>query len=140
MLEENKELCRRFIDGFNKGDLNVFDEILSPDFVDLSPAPEIEPTREGWKSGATMELAAFPDFHLHLKEQIAEGDLVVNQMVATATHRGEFMGIPATGKKVTGNNVTIFRITGGKINERLTVFDALGMMMQIGAIPSPEQS
>ena len=54
MSEENKELARRFIERFNQKDQDVFDELLAPDFVDLSPAPGAEPTREGWKQNVSM--------------------------------------------------------------------------------------
>ena len=138
MSEENKELARRFIERFNQKDQDVFDELLAPDFVDLTPAPGAEPTREGWKQNVSMgEWLAIPDLHFEIEEQIAEGDRVVNRLVARGTHKGEFLGIPATGKEVTGDNVTIFRIAGGKIIERWTIFDALGLMMQLGAFSPP---
>jgi len=141
MSEENKELARRFIERFNQKDQDVFDELLAPDFVDLSPAPGAEPTREGWKQNVSMgEWLAIPDLHFEIEEQIAEGDRVVNRLVARGTHKGEFLGIPATGREVASDNVTIFRIAGGKIIERWTIFDALGVMMQLGAISPPVET
>ena len=141
MSEENKKLARRFIERFSQQDLDVFDELLAPDFVDLTPAPGAEPTREGWKQNVSMgEWTAMPDLHFEIVEQIAEGDRVVNRLAVRGTHTGEFMGIPATGKEVTADNVTIFRIAGGKIIERWTIFDALGVMMQLGVVSLPEEA
>jgi steroid delta-isomerase-like uncharacterized protein len=141
MSEENKELARRFVERFSQKDQDVFDELLAPDFVDLTPAPGAEPTREGWKQNVSMgEWLAFPDLQFQIEEQIAEGDQVVNRMTARGTHRGEFRGIPATGKEVTGANVTIFRIAGRKITERWTIFDAMGMMVQLGVVSPPGEA
>ena len=141
MSEENKELVRRFVERFNQQDQDVFEDLLAPDFVDLTPGPGAEPTREGWKQHVSMgEWSAFPDLHFEIEEQIAEGDRVVNRLVARGTHTSEFMGIPATGKEVTGDNVTIFRIAGGKIIERWTIFDALGVMVQLGVVPPPGEA
>ena len=134
-LEQNKELVRRFVAGLNEGNLEVFDELLAPDFVDHTPSPGVSPTREGWKSAFPMERAAFPDLHFTIEDLIAEGDKVVVRAKVVGTHQREFMSMPATGKKVTILNVTIFGIAGGKIVERWTVFDALGMMVQVGALP-----
>ena len=141
MSEENKELARRFVERFSQKDQDVFVDLLAPDFVDLTPAPGAEPTREGWKQAVSMgEWLAFPDLHFEIEEQIAEGDRVVNRLVARGTHTSEFMGIPATGKEVTTNNVTIFRIAGDKIIERWTIFDALGVMVQLGVVPPPGEA
>ena len=92
------------------------------------------------QTASTMEWVAFPDFHLQIEEQIAEDDRVVNRMVGSATHSDEFMGVPATGKEVSADNVTIFRIAGGKIIERWTVFDAMGMMVQLGVVSLPGEA
>lgn len=141
MSEQNKDLVRRFVERFSQKDQDVFDELLAPAFVDLTPAPGAEPTREGWKQNVSMgEWLAFPDLHFQIEEQIAEGDRVVNRMTARGTHRGEFRGIPATGKEVNGANVTIFRVAGDKITERWTIFDSMGMMQQLGVIPAPAES
>jgi len=137
MSEENKQIASRFIDEFNKGNMAIFDELLAADFVDLTPLPGADSTREGWKQASQMEFTAFPDLRMELQEQIAEGDLVVNLLGGSGTHQGDFMGIPATGKEVTAGNITIFRISGGKIIERRTVLDALGLMAQLGVVSPP---
>lgn len=134
--EQIKELVRRFVAGLNEGNLDIFDELLAPDFVDHTPLPGVSPTREGWKGAFPTERAAFPDLHFHIKDLIADGDRVVVRSKGVGTHQGQFMSIPATGKEVNVDNITIFRIADGQIIARWTVFDALGMMVQLGALPA----
>ena len=139
MLEENKQLVRRFIEGLNHRHLEVFDTLLAPDFIDHTPGKGAEPTREGWKRAiSNSDLSPFPDLQFHIEDQIAEDDRVVTRLSTQGTHMGEFLGIPATGRQTITINITIFRIAGGKITERWTVFDAGGLMRQLGATPSPK--
>ena len=137
MSAENKAIVRRLIEGFNRGDLDVFDELAAPDLVNHSAPPGIPPTREGWKQGAAMFRTAFPDLHIHIEAEIAEGDLVTTRFTGHGTHQGELMGIPATGKEVTVSGINIARIAGGKIMERWEEFDMMGMMVQLGVVPPP---
>lgn len=103
--------------------------------------PGAEPTREGWKQTlAAIELDPFPDLRFYIEDQIAEGDRIVTRSTGRGTHQGEFTGIPATGKEVSASNITIFRIADGKIIERWTVFDGLGIMAQLGAMSPPGES
>jgi predicted ester cyclase len=83
---------------------------------------------------------AFPDVQMSLEDQVAEGDMVVTRWIASGTHQGEFMGIAPTGDRVTVAGTSIERIVDGKIEETWDDYDALGMMQQIGAIPSPEEA
>jgi steroid delta-isomerase-like uncharacterized protein len=137
MLAENKAIARRLFEGFNGRDLDLFDELVAPDFVNHSTPPGVPPTREGWKQRITMFLAAFPDMQLHIEDEIAEGDLVMTRFVAHGTHQGELMGIPATGKEVTVGGIHIARVAGGKVTDRWEEFDMLGMMVQLGVVPPP---
>ena len=85
--------------------------------------------------------AAFPDFQIHVEQTIREGDMVVSYWTATGTHEGEWLGIPATGKKVEYPGVNIFRIACGKIVESWGVANHLGLIQQIGglsAVATPE--
>ena len=81
--------------------------------------------------------AAFPDTHLTIEDQIAEGDKVVTRWTATGTNQGTLMGIPPSGKRVTITGISITRIANGKAVEDWVNFDTLGMLQQIGAIPTP---
>jgi steroid delta-isomerase-like uncharacterized protein len=82
---------------------------------------------------------AFPDVHFTLDDMVVEGDKVVKRYTMTGTHKGEFMGIPATNKKITLWGIEIDRIAGGKIVESWARYDTLGMMQQLGAIPMPKK-
>ena len=80
-----------------------------------------------------------PDLRITLEDDIAEEDKVVSRWTAQVTHQGELMGIAPTGNQVTIMGITIHRIEDGKIVEEWENWDALGLMQQIGAIPSPEE-
>jgi steroid delta-isomerase-like uncharacterized protein len=84
---------------------------------------------------------AFPDFHSTIEDQIAEGDKVVTRWTMSGIHQGEFRGIAPTGKQITVTGIGIFRFSDeGKVIESWDNFDQLGMMRQLGVVPSPEQS
>jgi predicted ester cyclase len=83
---------------------------------------------------------AFPDVQMHVEDQVAEGDMVVTRWIASGTHQGDLMGIAPTGNRVTVAGTSIERVVNGKIEETWDNYDALGMMQQIGAIPSPEEA
>ena len=80
--------------------------------------------------------AAFPDIHWVLEEMVAEGDMVVSRFTWTGTHRGEFLGIPATGKAVNGKGVVIDRVKDGMMAESRILMDSLGLMQQLGVVPA----
>ena len=88
------------------------------------------------KAFYTLITAAFPDITGKIDDIIAEGDKVVVRMTTSGTHKGEFQGIPPTGKTVAINEMTIYRISEGKIAEGWGVSDMLGLMQQLGAMPS----
>ena len=142
MSEENKALSRRAIEEiFVAGNLDVVDEIVSEEHVHHDPAiPEEGRGREHFKEFASMYRSAFPDIHLQIEDQIAEGDRVATRWVASGTHEGDLMGISPTGNRVTVAGMTIDRIADGQIVESWDNYDALGMMQQVGAIPSPEEA
>ena len=87
-----------------------------------------------------MYRTAFPDMRITIEDQVAEGDKVVTRWTASGTHQGDLMGIDPTGRRATVTGITIDRISGGKVEETWTNFDAMGMMQQLGVIPSPEQA
>ena len=120
----------------NEKNVSLLDDILAESYVDHNPFPGQEPGREGIKQTLNTMLAAFPDLSVTVEDQIADGDKVVSRWTGTGTHSGEFMGIPATGNKVTVTGMGIDRIAGGKIVEHWEEFDAMAMMQQLGVIPS----
>jgi steroid delta-isomerase-like uncharacterized protein len=142
VAEENKALADRFhMDVFQEENLDVADEILSPDFVwhgAFSPG-EDQRGPEGTKQVASAVIGAFPDRRITHEDIIAEGDKVLIRWSMSGTHQGELMGIPATGRRVTVRGFDLFRIEGGKIVEMWQEADQLGMMQQLGVIPEPGQ-
>ncbi len=137
MSEENKAKYRRFMEEVvTNGNFAVVDELVSPDFVYHTPGSQDLKGPDGIKQMIGMYRTAFPDLHMHVEEQIAEGDTVVTRWTAHGTHNGELQGIPASGNEVTITGVAIGRFAAGLMVEETEIFDSLGMMQQIGAIPS----
>lgn len=136
--EENKALILRgFEEGINEGDDAVFDEVISPGYVNHDmPAPT--PGPEGFKQVIGMFRAAFPDLHVEVEDVIGEGGMVCTRGTMRGAHRGEFMGVPATGNSVAVSYIDIWRIEGGKAMENWVRMDMMGMMQQLGAVPDPE--
>lgn len=138
MSEQNKALVRRYLEQtINEGNVAAIDEFTSADYVGhMTGVPRFD--RQTHKQLLLSFRAAFPDQQVTIEDLIAEGDKVVNRATYTGTHRGDFQGIPATGKRFTISGVNISRVADGKIVEDWTVLDMLGMLQQLGAIPQPE--
>ena len=140
MSEQNKAIERRLTEEvWNKGNLAVVDELVAPNFVDHNAPPGLPPGAEGQKAFIKMYREAFPDAHVTIHELLADGDKVISRWTGSGTHHGTLLGIPATGKKVSIEGITIDRFSGNKIVESWNIFDQLGMMQQLGVIPSPGQ-
>jgi steroid delta-isomerase-like uncharacterized protein len=123
---------------FNRGNISLVDELFAPDFVEHEELPPgIPPGREAVKQLPTMFRSAFPDFKVTIDDVIAEGDKVVVRSTWSGTHKGEFMGIPPTGKSVSFGVFDTIRIAGGKFVEHWGQMDTIGMMQQLGVIPAP---
>jgi len=138
--ETNKAICRRMLDQlWNEQRLDLVQEFFTEDQVHhIAGSPPIPPGLESIKEVLTMSYAAFPDLQLTVDDEIAEGDKVVFRWTMTATHQGEFMGIPATGKQITRSGSAIYRLDNAKIAELWFFADNLDFMQQLGAIPTPE--
>ena len=129
---------RRMYDLLSAGDVDGFGDLIADDFVEHEETPGLEPTKEGVKQFFHMYRAAFPDLRMEPQDVLASGDKVVARARATGTNQGEFMGMPATGKSVDVQLIDIIRFgDDGLAREHWGVFDALGMMQQLGAIPAP---
>jgi steroid delta-isomerase-like uncharacterized protein len=139
-IEESKAIVRRFFEQvWNKGNLDVIDETHADGYVLHDPTGDIQGT-EGLKQFVMVYRTAFPDFHVTIEDEIAEGDMVVLRWTVTGTHKAELMGIPPTNKRVTMTGITMGRIASRKILEAWNSLDALGMMQQLGVIPTPGQT
>lgn len=135
-IQENKAVVRRFVEEMqNQHNLDMVDELFSPDFLDHSGRAN-PPTLEGVKPLFAFMFSAFPDMHFTIQQQLAEGDRVMTYKTFCGTHQGDFMGIAPTGKQVVFDNIDIFTVKDGKITEHWTVGDMLSMMQQLGVIPS----
>ena len=116
-VEENKALVRRFLEEQARGNLDVVDELLSPDFVDRSLLPGQGPTREDFKRALTEILDAFSIIDFTIQEQVAEGDTVITKYTERSIITGEFAGQPPTGTVENFEGIYIHRIADGKITE-----------------------
>ena len=92
---------------------------------------------EGVKDVVRGMIAAFPDMHWSIGEQISEGEKVLTRFEWTGTHQGEFLGVPATGKPVRVWGMIIDRLEGDRIKDTRMLMDAMGMMIQLGVVPPP---
>ena len=141
MSEENKALYRKFVDEvINKKNLAAIDELMASDYIEHDEMPPgMASGVEGMKQMMGMFFSAFSDLQTTTEDVIAEGDRVVGRHVFTGTHSGDFMGIPATGKRVSIGEIHIVRIVNGKGVEHWGQVDMMGMMQQLGVIPAPGQ-
>ena len=135
MAEDVKALTRRFYSEVSAGNLDVCDELIADDFVDHEEVPGISSDKAGVKQFFAMLRAAFPDVRVEPQELFAEGDLICARAIVTGTHQGEWMGMPATGKRIDVQLIDILRIRDGQATEHWGAMDAMTMMQQLGAIP-----
>ena len=134
MSEQNKAQVRRVVDEiYNRGDLDVIDEVAASDLLIHTASGEIR-GREGAKQYVTALRTGFPDLHITVEDQIAEGDMVVTRWTARGTHTGVFQGIPPTGRQVRVAGYDIDRIVEGLTAECWTQVDELGMLKQLGVV------
>lgn len=135
--EENKALTRHFYQAFwNEQNWGIVEEVIAADYLDHSLPAGLPPGREGFKLFATVYFTAFPDLQVTVEDVMAEGEKVVVRWTARGTHRGELMGIPPTGKQITVTGTEIIKVTAGKYTERWASYDQLGLLQQIGVIPT----
>jgi steroid delta-isomerase-like uncharacterized protein len=126
----------RLYDRINAGDIDGFGELLAEDFVEHEELPGLERSKEGVKQLFHLYRAAFPDLRLEPQDVLVSGDKGVARVRATGTHQGEFLGLPATGRSVDVQLIDITRFgDDGLAREHWGVFDALGLLQQLGAVP-----
>jgi predicted ester cyclase len=138
--EENKELVRRFVKEFwNEGNAAAADKLMAVDAEIHMPTGELVDL-DGLKGFAGAFRGSFPDWHSTFEELIAEGDRVAERWTGRGTHRGELQGIAPTDRRVEVPGSVFYRIVDGKIVEFRGQLDMMGLMQQLGAIPSPQQA
>ena len=136
---DNRALIKRFYDeGWNGNNIDVYDELVTEDFVDHQAIPGLPPGRDGFKGLNSMFRSAFPDVWVEISNVVAEDDKVGCRWVSTGTHQGDLFGIPATGNKVEVSATVFYRVENGRLAEGWINRDDVGLMRQLGVIPSPE--
>jgi steroid delta-isomerase-like uncharacterized protein len=132
--EQSKELVRAFVERvINDQDLDAAGDYVAEDVVEQVPFPGQGPGLAGLKDVLRGLFAAFPDMHWTIDEQIAETEKVLTRFTWTGTHKGEFFGVPASGRTVSVWGMVIDRIENGRISQTRILMDAFGLMRQIGA-------
>jgi len=136
MAAANKEIVRRALEEPWRN-LDVLDELVSSDYIGHDPALP-EPVRgiQGSKDNVNEYRSAFEGAQITVKEQVGEGDVVASRWEGRGRHTGELMGIAPTGKDVVVSGLTLSRLRDGKIVEEWSNWDTLGMLQQIGAVPT----
>jgi predicted ester cyclase len=137
MSEKHEATVRRLMDEtWNKGNLAVLDELLTPDHVShdpMNPSGGLQAVKDSIKKYRS----AFPDCRCEIDELLTVGDRVVVRWHFSGTHKNQFEGIAPTGRRVSGTGISIERFAGDKIRETYTNWDALGMMQQLGVVTLP---
>jgi steroid delta-isomerase-like uncharacterized protein len=132
--EKNKAFIQAYTEDFwNKHNIAAFEKYYTTDFI--MHFANGDQNSEQYKGLCQAYFTAFPDLHITTDDLVAEGDKVTKVWTANSTHNGEFMGIPATGKRIVVKGIEVFRIADGKIVEVWASMDNLGMMQQLGVIP-----
>ena len=142
MSDQNKTAVRRLFDElWNKGTLQVADEIIAPTYQHHDAStPDLGKGPEGEKKRVNLYRTAFHDFRLNIEDLYAEGETVVARWSCRGVHNGDLNGIAPTNKQFAITGVTICRFDHGKIVEGFVNWDALGLMRQIGVVPEPVKS
>jgi steroid delta-isomerase-like uncharacterized protein len=117
-----------------RGDWALFDELFAEDFVDHTPQPATTPDKPGVLTLYQGLRSAFPDFTPDIRWQTASGDLVTTYKIYRGTHRGEFLGVAATGRAIEMETVDVMRVVDGRITEHWGVANLLKMMTQLGVV------
>jgi len=133
-MEKNKDFLDAFNEDYwNKQNIAAFEKYFTSDFIYHSAEGDMN--GEQFKGLSQAYFTAFPDLHITADYLVAEGDKVVKVWTAKSTHKGELMGIPATGKRIVVKGMEMFRLADGKIAEIWACMDNLGMLQQLGVIP-----
>ena len=133
----DEAIHRRFFQAYNEQDLDAVGALLADDFVAHFGAQHLG--REAYFQFVGAFFAGFPDLRNTVEEQLAQEDLAASRTVWEGTHRGAFLGVPATGNLVRFEALSLSRIAGGKIAEHWFIGDLLSVLQQLGALPAPGQ-
>ncbi len=137
-LANNKDIVQKTFDVvWNQHNTAAIDELYASDYTTHDELPGFSQDRKGFKEWVNQTTRAFPDIEFKIKDQLAEGDEVVTRWEAHGTQKGEFMGVPASGKAITVTGLTMNRLQNNKIKESWNEWDSLSLMQQLGVISEP---
>jgi steroid delta-isomerase-like uncharacterized protein len=131
---DNKTLYLKFVEQvLNAGNFSVAADYLAPDVKTHNGFPDQQPGLDGFIAALKAFHGAFPDLRAQVTHAVAEGDMVVGRFEVTGTHRGTFLGMPGSGRKVRYEEIAMVRMAEGKIAEHWSIADALAIMQQLQA-------
>lgn len=137
--DENKNTVRAWVDAaWNRGEVDGHDDIYAPSYDPAFMQPPFSRDLDGLKAFIRHFRSGMPDFHLAIEEMVAEGDQVAWRIVATGTQTGEFLGFPPTGNSARIGGLILSRFENGKWAQDYAQWDALGLLQQLGLIPTPQ--
>jgi steroid delta-isomerase-like uncharacterized protein len=140
MSDKYKDLyCRVLEEVWNKGDLDRVEDFFAPDVVIHHAPPNLPSGREGVRATVSLYRGAFPDLTLKSQSLVAEGNTVAAFWRLRGTHKGDLMGVPATGKRVESYGMSLMRFDNGRVAEIWGASDQLGLLRQLGAFPEAGQ-
>ncbi|SRR5581483_12202800 len=135
-MPDNLDIIKRFELAFRGGDQATIDALCDPDVVDHNPAPDHEPTLDGFKHKVAYMCSLFPDLREDLQDIVADGDTVATRWLLTGSLQQDYMGIPASGQKISVEGMNFYRLRDGRVTDIWTQFDGVAMMQQLGALPA----
>ena len=140
--DENKRIVRRFVEEcWNQGSLNKVSELLADQVRFHDPVfPNMNAGIQNIKNHIETSRKAFPDLNFTIDDTIAEGNEVVVHWTARGTHKGQFLGMPPTDRKVTIDGTSIYRLEGSKIAEAHANWNLASMMAQLGVFEVPKEA
>jgi len=138
MSEANKNVVRQIEEAWDANQLDKLDPLFAPEFKQWSGFPGMPPTMESAKQAHMMAMQAMPNRKTEIQEMVAEGDKVTVRIRMTGTNTGGFpmLGVPANGNKVDIEWISIYTVKDGKATDHRAVMDLMGLMQQLGAVPS----
>jgi len=137
MSDEAKNLNARWIQAFNERDWAAEAACRTPDYVAHVSAAPGPLDGNGWAAFMGQFTTAFPDAQITIDGAVEERGVVACRWTITGTHRGEFQGVPPTGRQITMAGVDMSRVVDGRVAEHWAQFDVAGVLVQVGAIPVP---
>jgi predicted ester cyclase len=141
MADDAANFLRIPMEVFNEGRLELIETLVAEDFVEhVERPPGIPAGREGLRFFAAARHDAFPDLRYELLRQFQDGDTHIGHFRVSGTMAGDFLGMPASGKSATWEEMHIGRVVDGQLREHWAVLDRLGMLQQLGFVPAPPGS